>query len=139
MIFKFKYFLLSIASIFIIYKSVLLFNYTFYEGKIIGFETVNHRYYGFKNSGGYEKRTLNIIEYYNNNDTIKYTDGDSFIFNMFSKGEKINIIINKNNSNDIRIFSLFHYWINIQEFILMNLLLVILYGFFHVFINNKKT
>ena len=136
---KFNHFLIVIISSFIIHKSILLLNYNFYDGKIVGFEIVNHTFHNFKGGNGYEKRALNIIEYYKDNKTIKYTDGDGFTLNFNAINDNVKVIINKNNSNDIRIFSLFHYWINIQEFILLGLVLFIIYGLFYVFFKKTTT
>jgi hypothetical protein len=117
-------------------------DYKIYDAKIIGFEKVNVTMptsLRGKSNSSYTKITP-IVEYYRlSNDTVKYYDGKRVFYSSFNKNEKIRVLEDKRNEYNTTIFSLFYYWLEVSEIILLALLATMIIGFYKVFLKNDKS
>lgn len=119
---------------FISLKIINLNNYNFYDGKIIGLRNTVTSHQGSIRGSVRIKREIPEIEYYQKNDTIKCDQGDLRLFTNFELDEKIIVLVDKENNNKTKIYSLFYYWIDYNELILFLLAFLIILGFIKNFV-----
>lgn len=125
-------------------------DYNIYNGKVIGFEKLLALDHTYSKVGGSEsfgvERTIPIVEYYTATDTLQHSEGrrslsyylindESVIYNL---GENIRVIQEKNDADEIRLLTLFHYWLYTHELIFIVLMGIIFYGFHKVYMRKKS-
>lgn len=123
--------------LFFLLKRNELSGYNIYNGKVIAIESVMARYQQ-QRGYAYGKRFIPLFEYYTKNDTIKTSDGRRVLYSNFAVGDPIKIIEDKIDSNQVRIYSLFFFWVKWEEILVLLLIYIIIYGFFKNFIIKKS-
>lgn len=126
---KFTFFLVFIG--FFYFKIINLNSYNFYHGKIIGLENIKQKSnaVGRSHSNVLISREIPQVEYYKENDTIRYDQGELRLFTNFDINESVTILENKSNNNKTYIFSVFYYWIDYYEIVFVGLVFMIVLGF----------
>ena len=123
---------LLVFTVFIGLKIINLDNYFFYDGKIIGLHkaATNHTSAG-RGSSLLITRKIPEIEYYKSKDTIRCYQKDLRLVTNFELNEKITVMFEKENDNKTKakIYSLFYYWIDYNELILLLFVFIFILGF----------
>ncbi|KAF2508488.1 hypothetical protein EYY60_15270 [Flavobacterium zhairuonense] len=127
--------LLVVYCCFIYLKVANLDNYNFYEGKVIGLHKISSKYSGAGRGSGWVRisREIPEIEYYKNYDTIKCDQGELRLVTNFKINEKLIVLEDKENEYEVKIYSLFYYWIDYNELILCLLGFLFVYGYIRTF------
>lgn len=126
---------------FIFLKVRNLDNYNFYDGKIIGLRQVTTSHTGGgrgSSSSVLINRVIPEIEYYKNTDTVKYDQGELRLVTNFELNEKITVLEDKEDQYKTKIYSLFYYWIDYNELILVLFAVLFVYGYIKTFIKIKN-
>ncbi|WP_291152907.1 hypothetical protein [Flavobacterium sp. UBA7680] len=127
-------------SLFIVYTGFIflkvenLDNYNFYEGKIIGIRNITSSHTSGRGGAVLINRNIPEVEYYKDNDTIRYDQGELRLVTNFELNEKVTILENKEDEYENKIYSLFYYWIDYNELILCLLAFLFIYGYIKNFI-----
>jgi hypothetical protein len=110
-------------------------NYFFYEGKVVGLHkiTSSHQTAGRRGSLNIS-REIPTIEYYTKNDTVNCDQGELKLITNFNVNEKITVLVEKQDDSHTKIFSLFYYWIEYNELILVLLSFLFIFGFIKNFV-----
>lgn len=123
---------------FFYFKIMNLNNYNFYPGKVIGLEKIHSKVSsaGKINGGSYVaiKRDIPNVEYYKNNDTIRYDQGELRLVTNFEVNEEIIVLENKQNDNKTYIYSVFYYWIDYYELVFTLFVFLFILGFIKNFV-----
>ncbi|MEN2400098.1 hypothetical protein GKZ90_0009935 [Flavobacterium sp. MC2016-06] len=118
-------------------KIANLQNYYFYNGRVIELNriTSKHRVAGKSGRGiFYISKKIPKIEYYVNKDTVQCDQGELKLVTNFKINEKITVLVEKENLYHTKIFSLFYYWIEYNELILVLLSFLFILGFIKNFV-----
>lgn len=127
-------------SLFIVYSGFIflkvenLDKYNFYEGKIIGIRNITSSHTAGRGGSVLINRNIPEVEYYKDNDTIRYDQGELRLVTNFELNEKVTILENKEDEYENKIYSLFYYWIDYNELILCLLAFLFIYGYIKNFI-----
>lgn len=119
---------------FFIYKYIRLGEYNIYTGKVVDLTeiTVTENY---KGSRRHYTRTIPVIEYRTKNDTSVFEERRRFMIG-FNIGESVTVLEKKDNPYKAMVLSFWIYWVRFYE--LLTFLLVVC-GFYIVFIAKKKS
>ncbi len=111
-------------------------NFYSYKGKIVGLEKIssNSSTIG-KSRGNYTiVRDIPRVEFYRGKDTISYEQGELRLFTNFKINEEVTVLVDKRNKYKTYIFSLFYYWVDYYELVLMLFVFLFIFGFIRNFV-----
>ena len=115
----------TILIVFFLSKWIFINGYNSYEGKILHMagtpiSVVSNKYGSGTNYYPY-------VEYYVDNDTLNVTHkGWSPVF--LDEGEEITVLVNSDDDSDIRLLTLFNYWIPVYSIVIFFIAGFIGYG-----------
>ena len=124
-------------------------DYYVYPGRVTGFESFTLMEPYYQKRGGAKTVAVNRvtpnIEYFREHDTVRYGEGDRtmlvyFTFDdsyMFSIDEKIKVLEAKEDETQTRPLTFFHYWLYVNELIVIFLIAFVIWGAQKVYLNKK--
>lgn len=134
---KIIYGCIVIIVLFFVLKRLLINNYDKMPAKVIDIETIMVKKC-VRNRCQYIKLEMPVIEFYLNNDRVVFEYGKEPLFETLNKNEVIEILIDKENKNNIIPNALFYYWLTLPDLILIGLVSFIYTGTIKVFFNDNK-
>lgn len=118
-------------GIYFLYKCLSLNNYDKHNGKILHMAGISIPVvYKDRNSYELSSGTKNYpyIEYYKKEDTLNATNKSWNSF-LLKTGDKITVLVNYGDKKDIKLYTLFNYWLHTSTIILFFFLFFIGLGF----------
>ena len=123
--------------IFVLIDFINLQNYNIYEGKVTAVENTTTTHTSSRGRAVRINMDIPKFEFYREKDTVKSEDGNLVMYSNFSVNDKLKILQNKEDQNEIKIFNIFYYWIGFNKLVIIGFLSLFIFGYYKVFIKKE--